>query len=93
MNDKFDFSEALLFMKEGQRIARKGWNGKDMFIFINPGSDVKVSEGRPLNAAFAVGTPVKMSQYIMMKTADEEITCVPWLASQSDLLAEDWVIV
>jgi hypothetical protein len=91
MLDRFDFGVALQLMKEGEKVARSGWNGKGMFLFINPGSEVKVSEGRPLASAFDIGTPVRMSPYIMIKTADDELTCVPWLASQTDLLAEDWV--
>ena len=89
----FSFGAALYWMKSGERVARRGWNGKDMFLFYNPGSIVTVSEGRPLAITIPVGTTVKMSPYIMMKTADAELTCVPWVASQTDLLAEDWFVV
>ena len=88
-----DFCYALNALKEGQRVARKGWNGKGMFVFFNPGSEVKVTEGRPLASAFPIGTECRMLPYIMMKTADLELTFVPWLASQTDILAEDWDIV
>lgn len=88
-----DFCYALNALREGARVARSGWNDKGMFIFFNPGSEVKVTEGRPLAAAFPVGTECKMLPYIMMKVAGEGLSFVPWLASQTDILAEDWQIV
>ena len=89
----FAFGMAIEAMRKGFRVARRGWNGKNMFLFYNPGSNVKVQEGRPLAAAFLAGTPVNCRPYIMMKTADEQLTIVPWLASQTDMLADDWFIV
>lgn len=83
------FSEALESLKAGAHISREGWNGKGMFVFLNPGSKVTVSQGRPLAAALPVGTPVEMLPYIMMFTAQGN--CVPWLASQTDILANDWL--
>ena len=88
-----DFGEALDALKTGQKVSRAGWNGKGMFLFYNPGSDVKITEGRPLAASFPVGTECKMLPYIMMKTADMGLCFVPWLASQTDLLAGDWGVV
>jgi hypothetical protein len=85
-----NFEWALRALKEGMRVQRTGWNGKGMFVFYNPGSEVKISEGRPLAAAFPVGTECRMLPYIMMKTADPGLVFVPWLASQTDILAEDW---
>lgn len=87
------FSGALAALKAGKRVCRAGWNGKGMFLFFNPGSEVKVSEGRPLASAFPVGTECKMLPYIMMKTAAEDLQFVPWLASQTDILADDWMII
>jgi hypothetical protein len=88
-----DFCYALNALREGKRVARNGWNGKNMFLFFNPGSEVRVTEGRPLASAFPIGTECRMLPYIMMKTADPDLTLVPWLCSQTDLLAEDWEIV
>jgi hypothetical protein len=88
-----NFSDALIQLKLGSKIARDGWNGKGMFLFYNPGSEVIVSEGRPLASVFLVGTECKMLPYIMMKVASPELLFVPWVASQTDILAEDWVIV
>jgi hypothetical protein len=87
------FSGALAALKAGKKVCRAGWNGKGMFLFFNPGSEVKVTEGRPLAASFPVGTECKMLPYIMMKTAALDLQFVPWLASQTDILADDWMII
>lgn len=87
------FGHAIEAMRQGNRVARAGWNGKDMFLFFNPPSSVEVTKGRPLAKTFPPKTPVEMAPYIMMKTAAPLTTCVPWLASQTDMLADDWFIV
>lgn len=69
-----DFSTALSKLKEGKRLQRSGWNGKGMFIFL-----VRYSgtiEGR------------QIQPYLAIKTVED--TLVPWIVSQSDLLADDW---
>jgi len=82
-----DFSTALLALKAGKRVARAGWNGKGMFIFLVPGSVFQVSRP-PLLGIYPEGTTVRYHAHIDMKTADGMV--VPWLASQTDMLAEDW---
>ena len=82
------FSIALLDLKEGERIAREGWNGKGMFLFLVPGSRFTVNQA-PLLGIYPEGTVIDYRPHIDMKTAQGDI--VPWVASQSDLLAEDWV--
>ena len=84
------FGGALLELRNGNMVAREGWNGKNMFIFLVPGSNFKVNRA-PLNNIFPEGTEITYQPHIDMKTADE--TIVPWLASQSDILALDWSIV
>lgn len=74
-------------MKRGHRVARAGWNGKGMFLFLVPGSHFKVNR-EPLLSIMGEGTQVEYHAHIDMKTAQGYI--VPWLASQADLLAEDW---
>lgn len=88
-----DFSEALLDLKCGRRVARMGWNGKAMFIFLVPGSTITVQEGRPLGEAAPnlIGEQVQYRPHIDMWTANGEV--VPWIATQSDLLETDWVLV
>ncbi|BAQ16927.1 DUF2829 domain-containing protein [Methyloceanibacter caenitepidi] len=85
-----DFSDALAAVKRGHRIARKGWNGKGMYVFLVPGSVFKVNR-EPLLSMLGEGTQVTYHAHLVMRTADG--TIVPWLASQSDLLDEDWELV
>ena len=85
-----DFSLALKSLKEGYKVSRQGWNGKGMFVFLVPGSTFKVNRP-PLLGIYPEGTEIKYHGHVDMKTADGQI--VPWLCSQTDLLAEDWGIV
>lgn len=85
-----DFAWALHALKGGNRVARHGWNGKGMFLFLVPGSTFQVNRA-PLMGIYPSGTSVTYQPHIDMKTADD--TVVPWLASQTDLLSEDWVLV
>jgi hypothetical protein len=82
-----DFSSALEQIKAGERVCRRGWNGKGMFVFLVPGSTFKVSR-HPLLGIYPEGTEINYHGHIDMRTADG--TIVPWLASQTDLLADDW---
>ena len=85
-----DFGQALTALKAGKKVARSGWNGKGMFLFLVPGSQFAVNRP-PLNTIYPEGTIIDYHAHIDMKTAQGYI--VPWLASQSDVLAEDWEIV
>ena len=84
------FSWALQQIKHGARARRRGWNGKGMFIFLVEGSEFFVNR-QPLLAILGEGTLVRYHAHIDMRTATGEI--VPWLASQSDLLDDDWELV
>lgn len=86
-----DFGLALAVIKAGGKVTRTQWNGKNMWIALNPGSKITVSEGRPLAAVLPVGTPVEFQPYLIMRTAQKMI--VPWVATQSDVLGEDWIVV
>ena len=86
---QMNFSDALKLIKIGGRVARAGWNGKGMFVFLVPGSHFTVSR-EPLLSILGEGTPVDYRSHIDMKTADGSI--VPWVASQTDLLADDWQV-
>jgi hypothetical protein len=69
-----DFSFALNALKNGHRVARAGWNGRNQYLFLQ----------RPDEHS-------KMQQpYIYISPVDGRL--IPWVASQSDLLAEDWVL-
>lgn len=82
-----DFGDAIRAMKDGKRVAREGWNGKGMFLFLVNGSTFTVNR-EPLMSIMGEGTQVQYHAHIDMKTAQGYV--VPWLASQSDMLSEDW---
>lgn len=93
VTSNFDFGKAVDYLKEGKRVARSGWNGKGMYLFLVPGSTFEVQADRPMGVACPelVGQRVSYLPHIDMKTAQG--TVVPWLASQSDVLSEDWELV
>jgi hypothetical protein len=83
-----NFEDALAGLKAGRRVYRKGWNGKDMFLFLVPGSRFVVNRP-PLLGIYPEGTEINYHAHVDMKTATGEV--VPWLCSQTDMLAEDWL--
>ena len=98
--DAMNFGLAIEAMKMGCKVAREGWNGKDMWLvymsgmtlppFSTQGTERKVND----RTAKWIGedTPLVTLPYIAMWTADKK--WLPgWLASQSDMLSDDWVIV
>ena len=90
-NGKLSFGMAHYMMKyHGKKIARAGWNGKGMFLFLVKGSVFKVNRP-PLLGIYPEGTEINYCPHIDMKTADGKV--VPWLCSQTDADAEDWEIV
>lgn len=90
------FGEALEELKRGGKVARKSWNGKGMFLFLSPGNEIMTGQLRADVAEYyyqsAEQTMVKFSPRIDMKAADNTIV-IGWLASQTDMLADDWEIV
>jgi len=98
--EEFDFCQALCLLKDGQKVARKGWNGKGMFIVLMPelnlppyntqGTERKVND----RTAKWIGedNPLESQPYFAMFTAQKKWQ-PGWLASQADLLADDWVLV
>ena len=82
------FGDALEAMKRGERVARNGWNGKGMYIFLAHEPDFVTDADI---SAFDQ-QEVEVGDMLVMKTAQN--TFQPgWLASQADMLAEDWYIV
>jgi len=90
MQTTFDFGTALSHLKAGCKVAREGWNGKGMFLFLVPGSTFRVNRA-PLLGIYPEGHEVNYHAHVDMKTANGQI--VPWLCSQTDMLAEDWILV
>jgi len=84
-----NFSEALELIKQGKKLTRTGWNGKNMFVYLVHGSEFEINRA-PLNAVFQMGTKIKYRPHIDLKAADG--TCGVWSISNNDALAEDWEI-
>lgn len=84
------FGLAVEALKKGYKVARSGWNGKDMFVFLVPGSQFKVSR-LPLLGIYPEGTDINYRPHMDLRTADGSIAT--WAPSGSDALADDWQIV
>lgn len=79
-----NFGQALEALKQGSKVARAGWNGKGMWL-------IKIDADEYTIESYKYFEATKLAPWIAMKTATGEI--VPWLASQTDVLAEDWEII
>ena len=96
--DGMTFGQAIEAMKQGRKVARRGWNGKGMWLCIplcDGPKEIPATGiwGKP-NAEYAEqnGGKVTVVPYITMKAADGTIV-MGWLASQTDMLSDDWCIV
>lgn len=99
-----NFGEAIEHVKNGGLVARQGWNGKGMFIFMRPADALTVNfivnkvKSLPESLKKWVAKhhgendEIKFNAYLCMKAADGTIVN-GWLASQTDILAEDWEVV
>ncbi len=76
MSGPYGFSGALVALKQGRKVYREGWNGKGMLIQLVSAAPENPEPG------------VIYRDYIAMRTAQNEV--IPWVASQSDVLATDW---
>ena len=91
------FSQALDYLKhasyKGVKVSRTGWNGAGMFVCLQAGYLDGISINK--NTANATGLPEGSKErflpYLMFRTAQGDF--VPWIASQTDLLENDWEIV
>ena len=85
-----DFGEAIKALKNGNKVSRNGWNGKGMFLYYVPASKYNACTeiGKSISD---INGMVEYGAYIAMKTAQGNV--VPWLASQTDVLSEDWGVV
>jgi hypothetical protein len=77
MTELHDFGWAVAQLKVGHKVCRAGWNGKGMWLELISAGDYEVT---------AMG--FSLLPWIGMKTADDKF--VPWLASHTDVLTEDW---
>lgn len=93
------FEWALMFLKNGSRIARKGWKGKGMFLYLTTGSNIKSENMKPETRYNLYGDPdniinetIKINSHIDMRTANGSIT-IGWNPSQVDMMTNDWEII
>jgi hypothetical protein len=84
------FGLAIEALKKGLKVARAGWNGKGMFIYLVPANSYPAQTGAA-KSYWGDNALVPYGAYIAMKTAQANV--VPWLASQTDVLSEDWEII
>jgi hypothetical protein len=95
--DGMTFGQAIESLKAGQKVARKGWNGKGMWLILVPGRlNVKVQAGTPYGNVLNPSTAIEILPHIDMWTTNSQgrRAMLPgWLASQTDMLSEDWEIV
>ena len=99
---EMDFSEALKMLKDGKKVTRKGWNGNivsfapDMYIWLDKPSTVRrecvPSDDANLLFAFGRKDTIDVLGTFVMHTRDNKLM-YGWLATNSDLLAEDWIEV
>ena len=87
--DTYSFGDAINFLKAGKKVARKGWNGKGMFLFL--ATNIEFNTEADLSCVSNLEGDLTLPA-IVMKTADDRF-CVGWLASQTDMLADDWFTV
>lgn len=85
--DSMPFGLAIEAMKKGKRVKRKGWNGKNQYIQLATGISYKSADGEIVNCEHdAIGNQA----IAFVGTSGVQMG---WLASQADMLAEDWVFV
>ena len=89
IDTNLSFSNALEHLKSGQKMARSGWNGKGMFVYLVSAGNYPAK--MPSIQGVFKDDEVPYGAYLAMKTAQGFV--VPWLASQTDLLENDWYVV
>jgi len=83
------FGLALAAMKKGAKVAREGWNGKGMFVYIVPAASYPAQTG-VAKGYFGDGALVPYAAYMAIKNVNETVST--WVPSVNDCLAEDWSI-
>lgn len=85
--EPIDFGGALKALKEGKAVAREGWNGKGLFIYLVEGGDYQVQMDIVKSIAGEKGT-LHYNPYLAIRNVDGNIST--WVPSINDCLAEDW---
>lgn len=93
--DAMTFGLALEALKRGQRVARAGWNGKGMWLVLVPGTKaVNFTEGSPyMKAGLTHGEILPHIDMYTVNAEGRRAMLPGWVASQTDMLAEDWQVV
>lgn len=88
-----DFSDALSICKAGSKITRSGWNGPGQYVVHQKGypDGIAINANTAEATGIPQGTVCRFAPYLMIFNAQGVF--VPWLASQGDLLADDWEAV
>ena len=87
---QYNFSGALVKIRQGHRMQRAGWNGKGMFVFL-AGRSVFTVNREPLLSILGEGTKVTYRPHIDIYQPDGSIGV--WQPSTGDVMAEDWQVV
>ena len=88
-----NFGEAIEALKQGKKVAREGWNGKGMYIVLMEGyPSILANDITREKHNLLEGAMVTVNPYLVMKTATGELQ-PGWIASQSDILSNDWQII
>lgn len=90
---KYDFGYIIKALKNKKKVAREGWNGKNMYLLYCEGrrTDIATVLGHNKLQDNFEGQNALVLPFIVLKTADDKL--VPWNASQPDVLAEDWIVL
>ncbi len=94
-----DFGKAIEALKEGKKVSRKGWNGKGMFLWLKPATTIKAEwckDEELKELVQANGGEILGLGTICMFTHDStgrKAILTGWLASQSDMLSENWEVI
>ena len=89
---KLNFGQAIQFLKNGERVAREGWNGDDMWLCLMPPLYLDSDKVNDRTKKYIGDQDLDCQPYIAMWTANEKWQ-PGWLASQADILAEDWYVL
>ena len=90
--EKFDIGEAMRRLKANKKVARTGWNGKGMYLFIVRPNDITDEHMIDIGEDHGETWDLPQDPCVCMKNAQNRVT-IGWLASQVDLFAEDFVEV
>ena len=94
LTDGMTFGLAIEALKEGKKIGRDGWDVFNVWLKVMPKFELKVEKdsiNTPMGSELTLGDTLSYEPYIMIKASDDRFS--PWQPQQSDMLAEDWIII